>query len=372
VRHLALLALLGLTPTLNAALNVGDAPPAIHFDKLYPEQPAVNASFEALAGKVVVLEFWATWCGPCVAAIPHLNELAEKFKDRGVVFLSVSEEEPAVVEAFLKKRPISGLVGVAHTKGPLQLYDAGGVPATFLIDAKGKIAGSIDPKMLSPSMLEGLLVGQMLPVVDLKIAALPATSLDLSGDGTVHNGLVLTGSLRFIVQNLWDFLGSRISGEPLNDTNTYHVSLTIPGATSANFRPWAQDVIASAFHIKLNRKSRETDVWILAKPDVKPPALKPAGTITDLNDMGWYPAMPPATGGALKLAYCPVFIIAQMLEGTIKKPVVDETGITGKYDIQFRYEKPDPEGAIEAMRKAGFKLEPARRTIEYLMVTRAD
>jgi len=67
-----------------------------------------NATLHALAGKAVVLEFWATWCAPCVAAIPHLNELATQFKDRPVVFLSVSDETPSVVEAFLQKHPIDG------------------------------------------------------------------------------------------------------------------------------------------------------------------------------------------------------------------------------------------------------------------------
>jgi thiol-disulfide isomerase/thioredoxin len=101
---------------------VGDRALEIHFDKLLPEQPVASARFEALAGKVVVLEMWATWCGPCVKAIPHLNELAGKFKDRPVVFLSVTDEEQKVVEAFLNKRRISGWVGIAHTQNPMSSW----------------------------------------------------------------------------------------------------------------------------------------------------------------------------------------------------------------------------------------------------------
>jgi len=67
-----------------------------------------------------------------------------------------------------------------------------------------------------------------------------------------------------------------------------------------------------------------------------------------------------------------VSLIAELVEAAVKKPVIDETGITGKYDIQFSYDKPDPEGAIEAIQKAGFKLEPARRMIDYLVVTRTQ
>ncbi|MBL9141717.1 MAG: TlpA family protein disulfide reductase [Phycisphaerae bacterium] len=54
-------------------------------------------------GKVYVLEFWATWCPPCRASMPHLSDLADKYKDKGVVVVGVSDEAPAKVESFLNK-----------------------------------------------------------------------------------------------------------------------------------------------------------------------------------------------------------------------------------------------------------------------------
>jgi thiol-disulfide isomerase/thioredoxin len=84
---------------LFAGIKFGDRPPDIEFDEILPAQPAESLRFETLKGKVVILELWATWCGPCVAAIPHPNDLADQFKDSPVVFLSVTDEEPVVVEA---------------------------------------------------------------------------------------------------------------------------------------------------------------------------------------------------------------------------------------------------------------------------------
>ena len=84
MKRLGLIVLSGLAwgNLLNAKVSVGDRAPEVHLNKLLPEQPVANASLEALAGKAVVLEVWATWCGPCVGAIPQLNELAGKFKDK--------------------------------------------------------------------------------------------------------------------------------------------------------------------------------------------------------------------------------------------------------------------------------------------------
>ncbi len=67
-----------------------------------------------------------------------------------------------------------------------------------------------------------------------------------------------------------------------------------------------------------------------------------------------------------------VSMLARMLEGIIKKPVIDETGLTGRYDFQLSYDRTNPEDAIEAMRKLGFKVEAARRPIEFLVVSKAE
>lgn len=254
-KRAGVLALLGFASSafLAGAIKVGDRPPEIHFDKLLPEQPVANASFQALAGKAVVLEYWATWCAPCVEEIPHLNELAQKFKDRPIVFLSVTDEEPEVVEGFLKKRSISGLVGIAHTASPWKLYDVEGVPRTVLVDAAGKVAGVTSPSSLSESALEDLLAGRPLslpkpfaPLLEpIRDDAGPAPLLDLivrpSGNSqrstTMRgpNRLVMKGfKLAPILSNLYDIPQTRVTGQPLEDAVLYDMSFSVPFASRAD------------------------------------------------------------------------------------------------------------------------------------------
>jgi thiol-disulfide isomerase/thioredoxin len=84
-----------------ASLSVGDDAPAITVSKFVKGERIDRLE----PGRTYVVEFWATWCGPCRATIPHLTELQKKFKDRGVRFIGVSiwEQDQEKVEPFVKE-----------------------------------------------------------------------------------------------------------------------------------------------------------------------------------------------------------------------------------------------------------------------------
>jgi peroxiredoxin len=92
-------------------------------------------------GKVVVLNFWSIWCGPCLAEMPSLNKLYLEFKDRGLVVISVAEdpaEKP--VKSYVQEKGIAFLILIDKDKKVYFKYSLFGIPVTFLIDKKGVIA----------------------------------------------------------------------------------------------------------------------------------------------------------------------------------------------------------------------------------------
>src|ERR1044071_2867661 len=140
----------------------GEAPPQLTLESILQAPSDTQPNWNALKGKVVVLEFWATWCGPCVAAIPHLNELADKFKDQPVQFIAVTDEDEKVIVPFLKRKPIHAWIGLDTDKSMLKAYGISGIPHTVIVDKKGKIAAITHPTSVTEETLKQALAGRKL------------------------------------------------------------------------------------------------------------------------------------------------------------------------------------------------------------------
>ncbi len=92
-----------------------------------------------LKGKIVVINFWATWCGPCRREIPDLNSLVERFKnDSEVVFLAISGEEKNKIVKFIEKNPFNYRL-IYDADNILKMYSIQSIPTHIIIDKKGYI-----------------------------------------------------------------------------------------------------------------------------------------------------------------------------------------------------------------------------------------
>jgi peroxiredoxin len=108
-----------------------------------------KANLKQYRGKVVFLNFWATWCGPCKEEMPSMEALYQKFKERGFVFLTISVdyEEKKKVKEFIDKHHYTFPVLIDSKGFTLDFYGVKGIPTTILIDKKGRMVGrAIGPK----------------------------------------------------------------------------------------------------------------------------------------------------------------------------------------------------------------------------------
>jgi peroxiredoxin len=128
--------------TLTTAVPASERKPAPDFT--LPDANGVSVKLSDFKGRVVLLNFWATWCGPCKMEIPWLIEFEKTYKDRGFAIIGVSMDEDGwkAVMPFVAQKAINYPVVVGDDR-VAQLY--GGIdslPSTFLIDREGRIANA--------------------------------------------------------------------------------------------------------------------------------------------------------------------------------------------------------------------------------------
>lgn len=113
----------------------------------FPDLSKANleGTLPELAGKVVVVDFWASWCGPCKKALPVLADLSKEYGPKGVVFVAISlDEDKSDMEAYLKKNPLPFPV-LRDPKGKLaESLNIQGIPVSFVLGPDGKVAASHD------------------------------------------------------------------------------------------------------------------------------------------------------------------------------------------------------------------------------------
>ena len=150
-------------------LSIGDKAPSLNIEHYIHEDNGFGkvSSFEE--GKVYVVEFWATWCGPCIQSMPHLVQLQTKYRDEGVQIISISDEDLEKVEALMaepypgKDQTYAELTSAytltvdpdgSSTDDYMRAAEQNGIPASFLVGKTGLVEWIGHPMELDEPLAE--------------------------------------------------------------------------------------------------------------------------------------------------------------------------------------------------------------------------
>ncbi|MBI3549890.1 MAG: TlpA family protein disulfide reductase [Elusimicrobia bacterium] len=138
--------------------------PDVGIPALLQSPDASLKSLSGLRGQTVVLEFWATWCGPCRESLPHMNKMIESFKGKPVRFISVTREPREDVERFLRAHPMNASIGLDPDGVVHDAFRVRGIPDIYVIDPHGRIWLRIQPSFLYKSDIEAAMKAPPPPV----------------------------------------------------------------------------------------------------------------------------------------------------------------------------------------------------------------
>jgi len=386
---------LSVAQTQILAPKLGDAAPEIKLAKLLQAPDGAATDWKSLKGKVVVVEFWATWCSPCMPAITHLNELAEKFKDQPVQFISITDEDEATITQFLKQKPIRGWVGLDTEGAAPKVYQPRVIPHTVIIGQDGRIAAITEPKNVTAEAISDLLAGKRIELplkesitadldwnkkaeakTDTKTEATTEAepvlqiiikpSQAASGGTSVQPGKITDDGMVFLnfITIAYRTQLHRIINHIPESKEVYKVSVVMPKGREEAIYPVFQQAEEAFFGIRTRREIQEVDAFALQASAGKAASLRASQAP---KAQAWFGR------GRIHAEKQRLTQLAQTLENFLGRPVVDETGLTGEYDWDLPYNNVDESLLLNAMRdQLGLDVAPVKRMIEMLVVEKAE
>ncbi len=136
-------------------LQIGDSIPEVDF-RLADGTPITR---DDLLGRYSVLDFWATWCAPCITSFPHLNELQEEFADRPIDFYSITYEPESKFRSVLDENPLETAVCIDNDFATFVAFRAWGIPAAYVVNPEGVVVSVVGPWELTTEVVETILAG---------------------------------------------------------------------------------------------------------------------------------------------------------------------------------------------------------------------
>lgn len=147
----------------NKSLKNGQSLPPLQYVTL--DKSVKTLDWKKHKGEVFLIDFWATWCAPCIQSFPHTDSLINKVKGEKVKFISVTYEPANLVMKSLKTHPMQSEIGIDNDFAMFRKFNAWPIPNIVMINSKGVFAGRIHPNQLNEDVINQLLDGKI-PVLE--------------------------------------------------------------------------------------------------------------------------------------------------------------------------------------------------------------
>lgn len=348
--------------------------------------------------KILILDFWATWCAPCIESFPHLEALQNKFRN-DITIVTVTNEPEERIRTFLQKRNTS-LPIILDGDGQLtSTFPHRSLPHTVVIDKNGIVRTMTTPKELTEERMRNLIAGEQIQLAE-KIDNLdfdPSKPLSANENFTYQitvtpyqNGLP---SMSNSTGGSGAYKDRRILCTNLSPKSLYEIAYQFPAGIRTVLEVkdraplgWSKET-ALCFDLIVPADIGEKRFEIMQQHlrylyTFKPTIEKRQTKVKVLKPIaGQTIAIKPAAGGQREIRYsgqglsmknAEIAAIVEFLESQLDVPVVDETNATGLFDVELNWYNENPDHIYDALRNVGLELVDTERAIEVLVIYDKD
>lgn len=371
-----LIALLLALPSTAAPLKAPD----FALGTVFNAPVAKLASLSELKGKVVYLEFWATWCGPCVAGFPRTNRLIGRLAGEPVVFLAVSDESPSDVEAWLKRKRLDAWAGADPAGAVFKAYGVRGRPDGFLIGKDGTLLARLHPEDLTEKDVRDAIAGKFKPRPVIRDPLPDSKPMGVAEKRPLFEAVLLPHSTASPGM-IWSDHSLEVRGMPSTTTiawlwgaerdevvadeapKPFDFRIHAPGMME-EARALLKQAVLSSLSVTVGRERRVVDAFALVLSTAPGAGRPQRGDPAEKSGVMF-------AGEGRLLGKATMADFAGSLRHAARRPVTDETGLEGEYELDLEWD-PKEDGARErALESAGLRLSPARREAEFLRIAPA-
>jgi uncharacterized protein (TIGR03435 family) len=384
---------------LSQVLTVGDKVPDVVFaDCILPGSPEMvvkNIALKNFAGKVVILDFWATWCGPCIGSMPKYEGFQKKYSDQ-VQVIGVTHEAVKRIQTFARNRPVSFMLAIDTASALRKYFEYRSIPHVVVVDKSGTIKAITHSDELTEEVLNNIINDRPVSVtlkkdrVDFDFekndyfkappdtkesfnlqAGIPGVgSMSMVGKGAFSQrrlsmvNFTIDGLYRMAYRVSYYRMVSDIDPKEFaysEPKNKYALDVIVPVAGD-NLYAYMQQQLPKYFDIKARWEKKKMPVMVVKRTQ-GPLLLSPSTEQSDYFG---------ASSNHFNGTGVKVSALAKFLEdfGIVNMPVLDETNVSGRYTIQLEWQ-PEKKGHMqEVFRNAGFELVKEEREIEVLVLYR--
>ncbi len=354
-----------------------------------------NAKLSDFNDKIVILDFWATWCAPCIKSFPHLEELQTKFSN-DIQIITITDDPEARINIFLEKSKMYLPIVIDEKRLLAKDFPHGTIPHTVVIDKSGIIKAVTTPSEITEDLINKILNNQDVNLKEKKDVINFDPTIPLSGNENFTYQITITpfqnGYPSFSNPKGGEgpYNGRRIIATNLSARSLYEIAYQFPARIKT--------IVEVTDNLKIDYSRQNAICFDLIVPEhlaeqrfnimkqhldfyfgfqarieerVRPVKILRLieGKKFEISESS--KGIEPYTrysGGGLTMKGSSIETLASFLENQISMPVLNETNLYGLYDIELPWYNENPEQIHEELKKVGLEIIDAERKIEVLII----
>lgn len=354
-----------------------------------------NAKLSDFKDKIVILDFWATWCAPCIESFPQLEELQTKFIN-DIQIITITDDPEARIQKFLDKREMNLPIVIDEKRDLAKYFLHRAIPHTVVIDKAGIIKAVTTSSEITEEFITKVIKNQEVNLKEKKDAINFDPSIPISGNENFTYQITITPfkdgypSFANPMGGEGPYNGRRIIATNLSARPLYEIAYQFPTGIrtivevkdKSKFNWNRQNAICFDLIVpedlaenRFNIMKQHLDIYFgyesIIEERIRPVKIlkEIAGKKIEIKESqkGTEP-LASYGGRGLSMKGSPIKTVASFLESQINTPVLNETNLNKLYDLELPWYNENPEQIHKELKKIGLEIIDAERKIEVLVI----